>query len=415
MIINGGSRKNGGFFAQHLMRADENEQVNVVEVRGLGAENVPDAFREMRAVASGTQCKNYFYHANINARPDEPMTAEQWAEATDLLEHELQLDGQPRFIVEHEKEGRIHRHIIWSRIDADTMTAIPDSHNYWTHELVAAELETRFGQQPTQRALTREDGTERPEPNVKDWESFRAAESKIDPKAMKAELTELWQHSDSGLAFAAALDERGYILAKGDRRDFCVIDAAGDEHSLGRRISGVKAAEIRARMSDVDPSTLPSVAEGRELARQRQEETAGSGSDAMTADQGAAPQEGAGTAADTTLAADTAPLLQPAQEQPGTVISPFDAILAERVKEAEAQMAEAIAGDGGHASRFDRVKAWWSNFREYVTDRRDHYREQWSAYFGDEEPAEDMPSTSPAETPAPSPAPPPTSGPSPDL
>src|SRR3546814_13590117 len=35
------------------------------------------------------------------------------------------MKGQPRMIVFHEKEGRRHAHAVWSRIDADTMTAQP--------------------------------------------------------------------------------------------------------------------------------------------------------------------------------------------------------------------------------------------------------------------------------------------------
>ena len=117
MIINGASRSNGAFFSRHLMRADQNERVSVVELRGLAyAQDVPGAFREMKELAAGTSCKNYFYHANINTRPDEVLTPEQWAQAVDALERALQLDGQPRVIVEHDKEGRTHRHVVWSRI-----------------------------------------------------------------------------------------------------------------------------------------------------------------------------------------------------------------------------------------------------------------------------------------------------------
>ena len=65
MIINGGSRSNGAFFARHLTRTDENERVAVAEIRGLAAQTVRDAFREMRLVASGTRCTNYFYHCFI--------------------------------------------------------------------------------------------------------------------------------------------------------------------------------------------------------------------------------------------------------------------------------------------------------------------------------------------------------------
>ena len=52
MIINGGSRSNGAFFSRHLMRADQNERVSVEEIRGLAAQNIRDAFREMEAIST---------------------------------------------------------------------------------------------------------------------------------------------------------------------------------------------------------------------------------------------------------------------------------------------------------------------------------------------------------------------------
>jgi hypothetical protein len=287
VIINGGSRSNGAFFARHLMRADQNERVDVAEIRGLAAHNVRDAFREMEAVASGTRCKNFFYHANLNPREDEQLTPEQWQLAADTLERELGLTDQPRFVVEHEKEGRTHRHVVWSRIDADSMTAISDSLTYPKHERAAREIEQACGHEAVESVLVKDRDTERPERNPQDWESFRGKDSKLDPKAIKAEVTGLWQAADSGAAFAAALHEHGYILAKGDRRDFCIIDQAGDEHSLARRVAGVKAAEIRARMADIDRDQLPTVAEAREQAR---EATSSDASSPSQPQQQAAPE-----------------------------------------------------------------------------------------------------------------------------
>jgi hypothetical protein len=268
VIINGGSRSNGAFFTRHLTRADQNENVSIAEIRGLAAQDVREAFREMEAVASGTRCKNFFYHANLNPRQDEQLTAEQWELAVDTLERELGLTGQPRLVVEHQKEGRTHRHVVWSRIDADSMTAISDSLTYPKHERAAREIEQALGLAALESVLVRDRDVDRPDRNPKDWESFRGKDSTLDPKAIKAEVTALWQAADSGIAFAAALEQHGYILAKGDRRDFCIIDQAGDEHSLARRIAGVKAAEIRARMADIERDQLPTVAEGRERARE---------------------------------------------------------------------------------------------------------------------------------------------------
>lgn len=278
MIISGGSRCNGAWFARHLTRTDENERVRVAEMRGMTAESVRDALREMHFVASGTFCKNYFYHASINPRETERLTDDQWERAVDALERNLGLEGQPRFVVEHEKEGRIHRHVVWSRIDADTMTAVSDSFTAPIHERTARELEQEFGLEPVESCLIRDRGTPRPERGPKSWEKFRGFESGIDPDEVKAEVTALWQQCDSGKAFAHALDEAGYILCKGDRRDFCIVDAAGDEHSLARRIKGVKAADIRERMADVSRDELPTVEEGRDLADERADAASSSSS-----------------------------------------------------------------------------------------------------------------------------------------
>ena len=242
-------------------------------------------------MASGTRCKNFFYHANINPRYGETLTPEQWEQAADALERNLGLTGHARFVVEHDKDGRVHQHIIWCRIDPDTMTAVSDSFTARDHERTSRELEQAFGLEPVESVLVANREKERPERRPKNWETFRGHGSGIDPGAVKEEVTGLWNTADSGSAFAAALADHGYILCKGDRRDFCIVDPAGNEHSLARRIDGVRAAAIRARMADIDRDELPTVAEGRELA--------GNHGDSASGNQ-TAPAEGAITPPDPT-------------------------------------------------------------------------------------------------------------------
>jgi hypothetical protein len=272
IVINGASRKMGGWFAMHLQRTDHNDRVKLVEIRGLMAETINEAFREMELVASGTQVRNYFYHANINPRDDELLTPEQWARAVDVLERELGLTDQPRFVVEHEKNGRTHQHVIWSRINSDSMSAISDSLTYRKHERAARALEQEFELEPLESVLVKGREKERPQRDPQNAEPYRGRDGKRDGKGVAAEVTALWHAADSAPAFAAALADHGYILARGDRRDFCIVDASGNEHSLGRRVNGVKAAGISARMAEIDREALPSVAEARALARQRGDE-----------------------------------------------------------------------------------------------------------------------------------------------
>ncbi|NGZ96227.1 MAG: hypothetical protein CV089_08885 [Nitrospira sp. WS110] len=274
MIINGGARKSGGFFARHLMKAEENERVEIKEMRGLYAEDLPEAFREMRMLAAGTRAENYFYHANVNPMEDEQLTPEQWEQTADTLERNLGLENHPRVIIEHTKNGRTHQHIVWSRVDMDTGTVTPATDNYYIHAQTARELEQAFSLAPVQLPLPPE------RDRVKDWESFRGQESGIDPKEMKAEITALWHQSDSGGAFQAAIEEKGYLLAKGDRRDFVLIDPAGDVHSLARRIDGAKAADIRAKMVDLDRDSLLSAKEASAWMKGKEEAENSGSSDA---------------------------------------------------------------------------------------------------------------------------------------
>jgi hypothetical protein len=258
MIINGGARRNSAFFAKHLTNGENNERVTVCGFRNLAAQTVADAFREMESVALGTLCRNYFYHANLNPREDEELTQEQWLEAVNTLEEHLGLPGHARFVVEHRKQGRTHRHVIWSRINVASMTAVAMTNDFETHQTVARELEQRFSLARGRSVLgpTRTPGP-RPSRRPATWESFRGQKSGIDPWAMKQAITELYRASKTGDEFALRLSEHRYTLLKGDRCDFVVRDSAGHLHSLSRRIDGVTATELRAFMKDVDPSRLP--------------------------------------------------------------------------------------------------------------------------------------------------------------
>lgn len=267
MIIKGGARKSGRFFAAHLMKAEDNERVAVVEMKNLWAEDVPEAFREMRSIAKGTRAENYFYTVSMNPRADEHLTADQWEIAVDKLEANLGLSGHARFQVEHEKEGRTHRHIVWSRVDADTMTITPAKNDYYIHMETSRELEREFNHQPTPDPI--EHG-HRAEKEFTDWELFRAQDG-LDPKEVKAEVTALWKQSDSGAAFIAALEESGYTLCQGDR-GYCIIDQYGDSHSLVRRLDGIKTAELRQYLSATPLADLPTVAEASAAVRARNEQ-----------------------------------------------------------------------------------------------------------------------------------------------
>jgi hypothetical protein len=256
----------------HLTRTDTNERVEVEELRGVAAEDLHGALLEMEATASGARTKRPFYHGSINILADERLTREQWRYAVDRLEAELGLSDQARAVVVHVKDGREHRHVVWSRIDLERMTAISDSHNFRKHEIVARELEREWGLERVQGAHIEREGKERPERTPSHAEMLQADRTGLSTRQVKDQVTDIWRRTDNGASFAIALWEGGFALCRGDRRDFVVIDPMGGTHSLARCVEGAKTKDIRARMADLDRSYLPSVAQGKDMQAQRRQE-----------------------------------------------------------------------------------------------------------------------------------------------
>jgi len=270
LIVKGTPTSGGQRLADHIKRTDTNERMEVKELRGVAAEEFEGALLEMEAVGSGSRTKRPFYHASINTQAGERLSDAQRFKAIDRLEEELGLTEQPRAVVVHEKKDsnrndREHCHVVWLRVNVETMTAIRADHNFRKHEIVARELEREFGHERVQGAHIERDGKPRPERTPSHAEMQQAERTKITPQAAREHITGLWRSTKNGQEFEKALDESGWKLARGYRRDFVVIDPKGATHSLARRIEGATVKDVRARMVDVDMKRLPSVAEGKAI------------------------------------------------------------------------------------------------------------------------------------------------------
>jgi hypothetical protein len=247
MIIKGGSRAGPEQLAKHLQRRDKNEMVDILELQSP-APNLDEALRDWQTLSEGTRGTKGLYHVNIDPAKEYVMSLEQWQRCVDVLEKELGFEGQPRAVVMHQKQGRQHLHVVWARTDIDTMTLRSDSLNYPAHERASKALELEFGHELVPGKHAKRDREKQPEfPNaaVNHAEWQQAERTGINPADRKDQITALKQASDSPQAFMAALEEQGYILARGDRRDFVLVDEAGEVYSLTRQIRGMKAAELR--------------------------------------------------------------------------------------------------------------------------------------------------------------------------
>jgi hypothetical protein len=225
----------------------------------------------MDAFAEGTRCEKSLYHAAISPAVPHRLTPEQRTEAIDALESKLGLTGHPRVVVLHEKKDREHIHVVWSRIDLDSGKSVSDSHNYRKHEEVARDLERRFGHDRVQGAHVEREGVKRPDRTPSRAELRQEERTGIKGKIVKHEVTMAFRASDSAEAFRVALEDKGYLLAQGDRRDFVIIDRKGSVHSLARRIDGIRASDLREFMGPIDRQTLPSAEEAKTIASERKQ------------------------------------------------------------------------------------------------------------------------------------------------
>jgi hypothetical protein len=92
-------------------------------------------------------------------------------------------------------------------------------------------------------------------------------------REIRTAILDCFERSDSGRAFKAALEEKGLVLANGDRRDcFVVIDQEGGHHALNKKLTGMTLAAIRERFADLDRSQLPGVEQAQEIQRHSQAE-----------------------------------------------------------------------------------------------------------------------------------------------
>lgn len=263
MILKGSQRSGGRDLAVHLMNATDNEHVRLHELRGFASHDLKSAFLEAEAISLGTKCRQYLFSLSLSPPEYAALSEDAFERAIQAIETRLGLEGQPRAIVFHEKEGRRHAHCVWSRIDADTMTARPLP--FFKKKLmeVSRDLYLEHGWD-LPRGL--ESPAERNPTNFTLAEWQQAKRMGIDPRWLKSTLQACWNRSDGTRAFAASLEERGFVLARGDRRGHVVVDHQGEVHSLPRAL-GLKTKEVRARLGAGD--ALPSVDAAKNLIASR--------------------------------------------------------------------------------------------------------------------------------------------------
>jgi hypothetical protein len=303
-VISKGNQRGGGRqLATHLLNQFDNERVELIDLRGSVAHDLHGAFHEWYAQSMATRCRKYLYSLSISpdlAKYD--LTREQYLDFIARTERSLKLVGQPRAVVFHVKQGREHAHVVWSRIDAQAGKAVQIAHDRMKLRSVAQRFARDHGITLPDRM--RENGR-------KDRFNERARQSNLTEKqqeersglskeARRAAILRAWQQSPDAHEFVKALEQAGYHLARGDRRDYVVVDRAGEVHSLTRQLAGnLKAGDVKALLrADYAPDKLQDVETARAQMQEQRDALKESAAKEQAAEQQIPLREETGATAD---------------------------------------------------------------------------------------------------------------------
>ncbi len=263
MILKASQRANSAELAKHLLNGDDNDHVTVHEIRGFISSTLEGALQEAYAMSRGTRCEQFLFSLSLNPPEDADVPIEDFEAAIEEIEKKLLLLGQPRIVVFHEKNGRRHCHVVWSRIDTAKLVAVNMAHFKKKLMDVSRGLYLRHGWK-LPKGMQR--GERRSPFHLTMEEHRQAVRLSEDPQAMKSLFKSAWEQSDTLKTFVTALQERGFLLAKGDRRGFVALDMAGGIYSLTRWID-IGTRELKARLGK--PEALPTLDQAKAYLAER--------------------------------------------------------------------------------------------------------------------------------------------------
>ncbi len=258
MIFYASQRGRSAELAAHLLNGDQNDHVTVHDIRGFVANNITDALREAYAMSRGTRCKQFLFSVSLNPPETADVTVEDFEAAIEMIELRLGLTTMPRIVVFHEKNGRRHCHAVWSRIDTEKLVAVRMAHFKIKLMEVSRLLFLRHGWKMPKGM---QKGQRKDPFNLTRQEYRQAVRLAEDPQALKGMFKAAWEQSDSKETFARALQENGFLLARGDKRGYVALDVKGGVYSLTRWID-IGTRDLKARLGK--PETLPDVTQARD-------------------------------------------------------------------------------------------------------------------------------------------------------
>ncbi len=262
----GHSFKGAGLYYLHDKDAQTSERVGWTLTANLSVNDPQSALNEMawtdqnsdalRAANGGSKAGRKASAGNVYAYSlawaigENPKQAEQEQCALETLKA-LGLKDHQALIVAHDDTDHKHIHVLANLVHPEKGTIASVHNDALTLSEWAEDYELKRGVVHCPARIKNNDLREQGE----------YVKHKPDKAYVSDSVQALYSASGNGAQFRDALEDIGYQLGRGDRRGFIIMDDGGGVHSLSRQLKGQRAKDIKAFMSDLDLSALPTALE----------------------------------------------------------------------------------------------------------------------------------------------------------
>lgn len=260
----GYSFKGAGLYYLHDKEASTHERVSWTQVRNMPVSD-PEAAMNWMAYTSINANKikqeagikltgrkrerGTVYTFSLSWSPEENPDRERMIKAADETLEVLGLQDHQTVLVAHNDTDHSHVHIITNLVNPnDGRVHDPD----WGSKFKLSDWALEYEQQDDSKLYCHqrlENKQERDLGKVTRYQEPR--------HHLKEKVQDLYNSSDSGRAFSAALQEQGFSLAKGNRRRFVLVDDKGKVYSLSRQLNKDQRKDHLQKLSDLKNKDLP--------------------------------------------------------------------------------------------------------------------------------------------------------------
>jgi hypothetical protein len=251
-VTRGRIRGNGLQLASYLLKQGENDSVRVLQITGTSQpHDLRKSLLEMSLTCElSRRTSKGLYQVVINPSPAESyrMTDRDWIRAAEILEEHTCFSRQPRALILHEKNGRIHCHCVWQRWSYDQNRMLTNRFSRLKQNDARMQMEQELGLVQTRRR-----NLEAPE--------------------RKKIVTSLWLQHETGKGFIKALEQEGYTAAWSyESHPLRLVSEGGADFDLVRdiQIPGVRKKQVMERLSGISlPDKKKAIKRIRQIQKSR--------------------------------------------------------------------------------------------------------------------------------------------------